>query len=90
MKRFKRFLPALLAVILLISGSPMTATAASVQGRSESTPIDLKLSKSKDAKFQIGQESVYFWVELKKRKAEGVVFSKESWHRGYNDPAQAG
>ena len=82
MKRFKRFLPALLAVILLISGSLMTVTAASVQGRSESTPIDLKLSKSKDAKFQKGQESVYFWVELKKSGKLKVSFSAKSLGTG--------
>lgn len=82
MERFKRLLLVLLAAVLLISDCPMTAVAASVKGRSESTPINLKLGKSKEASFQTGIENVYFWVELKKSGKLKVTFTAKNLGTG--------
>lgn len=82
MKRLKRVLPVLLAVIICISGNSFVTSAASVKGRAEGTPIDLSLGKSKSAKFQEGIESVYFWVELKNTGKLKVSFSAESLGAG--------
>lgn len=78
MKYFKNVLIVVLVIVMMLSVESVSTGAASVTGREESNPIELKVGKSKNSKFWTGtKSSVYFIIAIAEQGTLNVSFSAE-------------
>lgn len=78
MKTLKKMFIVVLAMVMMLSLEVAPVGAASVTGREESNPIELKTGKKKTSKFWTGtNSSVYFIVAIAEQGTLNVSFSAE-------------
>lgn len=78
MKTLKKMFIVVLAMVMMLSLEVAPVGAASVTGREESNPIELKTGKKKTSKFWTGtKSSVYFIIAIAEQGTLNVSFSAE-------------